>query len=150
MPFFNLIALKTRKQHLSLCTSVTDYLPLSDKPILNNRFHFNSHSKWRLDLTVYINTFKVYLSCCFYTFNILIGLVWSMVFSATFNNISDIPWRSVLLMKETRVHGENHWPATSHWQTLSHNVVSGNMLFVLYYATFSRLSPEYMWGLKFH
>jgi hypothetical protein len=23
-----------------------------------------------------------------------------------------------------RVHRENHWPATSHWQTLSHNVVS--------------------------
>jgi hypothetical protein len=25
--------------------------------------------------------------------------------------------------KETGVLGENHWPATSHWQTLSHNVV---------------------------
>ena len=47
-----------------------------------------------------------------------------MVFNATFNNISAISWRSVLLVEETRVPEENHWPAASHWQTLSHNVVS--------------------------
>ena len=46
-----------------------------------------------------------------------------MVFNATFNNISDISWQSVLLVNETRVSGENHPPAASHWQTLSHNVV---------------------------
>jgi hypothetical protein len=33
---------------------------------------------------------------------------WFMVFIATFNNISAISWRLVLLMKETRVLGENH------------------------------------------
>jgi hypothetical protein len=44
-----------------------------------------------------------------------------MVFNATFNNISGITWRSVLLMGEP---GETHWPVTSHWQTLPHNVVS--------------------------
>jgi hypothetical protein len=27
------------------------------------------------------------------------------------------------LVEETGVPGENHQPATSHWQTLSHNVV---------------------------
>ena len=48
-----------------------------------------------------------------------------MVVNATFNNISAISWRSVLLVEETRVPGENHRPATSHWQTLSHNVVPG-------------------------
>jgi len=47
-----------------------------------------------------------------------------MVFNATFNNISAISWRSVLLVEETGVPGENHWPAASHWQILSHNVVS--------------------------
>ena len=47
-----------------------------------------------------------------------------MVFIATFNNISVVSWRSVLLVDETRVPGENHRPAASHWQTLSHNVVS--------------------------
>ena len=47
-----------------------------------------------------------------------------MVFNATFNNISVILWQSVMLVEETGVAGENHWPAASHWQTLSHNVVS--------------------------
>jgi hypothetical protein len=31
-----------------------------------------------------------------------------MVFSPTFNNISVISWRSVVLMEETGVPGENH------------------------------------------
>jgi hypothetical protein len=35
-----------------------------------------------------------------------------------------ISWRSVLLVEETGVPGENHQSAASHWQTLSHNVVS--------------------------
>ena len=47
-----------------------------------------------------------------------------MVFNANFNNISVISWRSVLLVEETGVPGENHWPAASHLQTSSHNVVS--------------------------
>ena len=47
-----------------------------------------------------------------------------MVFNATFNNISVISWRSVLLVEETKVPEENHQPVASHWQTLSHNVVS--------------------------
>jgi hypothetical protein len=33
-----------------------------------------------------------------------------MVFNATFNNISVISWRSVLLVEETRVPRENHRP----------------------------------------
>ena len=36
------------------------------------------------------------------------------VFNATFNDVSVISWRSVLLVKETGVPGENHLPATSH------------------------------------
>jgi len=40
-----------------------------------------------------------------------------MVFNATFNNISDISWRSILLVEETGVPGENHRPAASHRQT---------------------------------
>jgi hypothetical protein len=46
-----------------------------------------------------------------------------MVFNATFNNISVISWRWVLLFEETGCPGENHRPVASHWQTLSHNVV---------------------------
>ena len=37
-----------------------------------------------------------------------------MVFNATFNNISVISWRSVLVVEETGVPGENHRPAASH------------------------------------
>jgi hypothetical protein len=33
-------------------------------------------------------------------------------------------WRSVLLMEEPGVPGENHRHVANHWQTLSHNVVS--------------------------
>ena len=55
-----------------------------------------------------------------------------MVFNATFNNISDISWRSVLLVEETVVPGENHRPVASHRQTLSHNVVSS--------------TPHHEWG----
>jgi len=40
-----------------------------------------------------------------------------IVFYATFNNISG------LLVEESGVLGENHRPATSHRQTLSHNVI---------------------------
>jgi len=47
-----------------------------------------------------------------------------MVFKATFNNISVISWRSVLLVEETRVLRENHRPVASHRQTLSLNFAS--------------------------
>ena len=51
----------------------------------------------------------------------LLNVVIVMVFNDTFNNISVILWWQVLLLEET---GEKQWPATSYWQTLSHNVVS--------------------------
>jgi len=51
-------------------------------------------------------------------------LIWFIEFNATFKNISAILCRSVLLVEETGVPGENHRPAVSHWQTLSNNVVS--------------------------
>jgi len=37
-----------------------------------------------------------------------------MVFNAHFNNISVISWRSILLVVETGVPGENHQPVASH------------------------------------
>jgi hypothetical protein len=47
-----------------------------------------------------------------------------MVFNATFNTISVISRRSVLLVEETGVPGENHRSVASHSQILSHYVVS--------------------------
>jgi len=38
-----------------------------------------------------------------------------MVFNATFNYISLISWRSVLLVEDTRGPEENHRPTASHW-----------------------------------
>jgi hypothetical protein len=49
---------------------------------------------------------------------------WFMVFNATFNTISVISWRSVLLVEETGVPRGNHRSVESHEQTLSHNTVS--------------------------
>jgi len=40
------------------------------------------------------------------------------MFNATFNSISAISWRSVLLVEESWV------PVASYWQTLPHNVAS--------------------------
>jgi len=37
-----------------------------------------------------------------------------MVFNVTFNNISDISWRSVLLIQETEIPRGNHRPVASH------------------------------------
>ena len=45
------------------------------------------------------------------------SMVWFIVFNATFNNISVISWRSVLLVDQTGVPGENHQPVVSHRQT---------------------------------
>jgi hypothetical protein len=50
-----------------------------------------------------------------------------MVFNATFNSISVISWRSLLLVEESGVLGENHRPTVGHWQTLTHNVVSSRI-----------------------
>jgi hypothetical protein len=47
-----------------------------------------------------------------------------MVYNTTFNNISVIPWRLLLLVEETGVPRRNHRSAASHCQTLSHNVAS--------------------------
>ena len=52
--------------------------------------------------------------------HLFLFLGWVMVFHATFNTISVI---SVLVVEETGVPRENHRPAASLWQTLSHNVV---------------------------
>jgi hypothetical protein len=49
---------------------------------------------------------------------------WFMFLNATFNNILVISWQLVLLLEEIGVPGENLRDVASHWQTLSHNVVS--------------------------
>jgi hypothetical protein len=45
-----------------------------------------------------------------------------MRLKVTFNKISVISWRSVLLVKEAEVSGENHRPSGIHWKNLTRNV----------------------------
>jgi hypothetical protein len=52
-------------------------------------------------------------------FSLGLILVDGVVFNATFNNISVITWRSVLLVQETGVPRENHRPVASNWRTLN-------------------------------
>ena len=66
-----------------------------------------------------IEDFNIYMKiCCFVFCRIqkFFCLVRLMMFNATFNNISVISWRSVLLVRETWVLGENHRHAASYWQ----------------------------------
>ena len=35
-----------------------------------------------------------------------------------------ISWRLVILVEETGLFGEKHWPVARHWQTLPRNVLS--------------------------
>ena len=89
--------------------------------INKTRIQATKSTKWadtcRIEIQTEINdTFK---------WQVLFWIVyWNMVFNVTFNNISVIWWRSVLLLEETWIPGENHRPAASHGQTLLHNVVS--------------------------
>ena len=63
-----------------------------------------------------------------FIFTRLWRLLWFMLLNSTFNNTSVISWWSVILVEETGVPGENHRTVASHWQTLSHNVVSNTPL----------------------
>jgi hypothetical protein len=45
----------------------------------------------------------------------LVWFVWFMVINATFNIISVISWRPVLVVEEAGVPGENHRPWASNW-----------------------------------
>jgi hypothetical protein len=49
-----------------------------------------------------------------------------MVFNVSFNNISVIAWRSVLLVEEMGVPGETHRPTSSHCNEIEiyHNLTS--------------------------
>jgi hypothetical protein len=59
------------------------------------------------------------------TINVLIFCTWLNNYGVKrhFNNIIVISWGTFLLVENTGELGENHWPAVSHLQTLSHNVV---------------------------
>jgi hypothetical protein len=65
------------------------------------------------------------------TLMLLLGRLWCRRYNIIFIDVwwcltplsTIFQWWSFLLVEETGGHGENHRPVTSHWQTLSHNVV---------------------------
>jgi hypothetical protein len=61
-----------------------------------------------------LKNFQIYIEIAIEELFSLLQEVRVLVFNATFNNISVIPWRSVLLVEEIEVPGENHRPAASH------------------------------------
>ena len=75
--------------------------------------------KWQcLHLSqIYWWPFCWYDNVCICQKNIVGHFVDLMVLNATFNNISVISWRSVLLVEETGGPGENQRPVASHWQS---------------------------------
>jgi len=54
-----------------------------------------------------LTTLNILLSY-YYTFDVFV------VFNTTINNISAILWRSILLMEEIGIPGENHRPSAGH------------------------------------
>jgi hypothetical protein len=99
-----------------------------------------THYFWLVIVLLFFSLFNIYemFVYVFFLVNILLSfslinwllilsclnMVRVMVFNTTFNNVPVTSWQSVLLVEETGVPGAHHLPVASHWQTLSHNVVS--------------------------
>jgi len=62
------------------------------------------------------------------------------MFSVTFNNISVISWRPVLLVEETRVPGENHRPVRSLCLVTNQINITFYCKIMVYYINHYRLS----------
>ena len=69
-----------------------------------------------------------------------------MVFNATFNNISAISWRSVLLVEETGVPVENHRPAANFYHIMLYRVQLALAGFEL--TTFVVIGTDYIGSYK--
>ena len=80
-------------------------------------FNLDNKCIYKCEIKIAIKNMSLY-------FRILLPLL--LIFcNVTLNNILVISWRSVLLVEETRVPGENHRPVASrHLQTFSHIVAS--------------------------
>jgi hypothetical protein len=73
----------------------------------------------------------------------MVGLL-AMVSHVTFNNISVISWRSVLLMGNP----EYFRPVASHWQTLSHNDGQASIYLKNIYILISKTWYRIEWALN--
>jgi hypothetical protein len=83
-----------------------------------NGFSYNHTDINVVDRTInqynVVDFIHVFILLCVVVLCLTYGLVWFIVFNATFNNISVISWWSALLVEETGVSGEKHRLAASH------------------------------------
>ena len=81
-------------------------------------WQFTIVCSWLVSLNLSSSVFRPQQSLC------IRELGWVVVFNVTFNNISVILCRSVLLAEAIGVPGKTPRLTASHWQTLSHDIVS--------------------------
>ena len=74
---------------------------------------FYPNGQKKNSITIFLHKHQVFY---FHFFSPKIWFIFRLL-NMTFNNISVMWWRSVLLMEVTGVPGKNHWPVTNHWQT---------------------------------
>jgi len=87
-----------------------EHIPQDDINYFDSNIVANQGHQWCINDGFVFFQNKTYCDVVYFK-----GWGWIMVFSVTFNNISVISWRSVLLIEETGVPGENHRPVASHW-----------------------------------
>ena len=91
---------------LPICLPKPDFSSLTNCYIIGWGYIGHNQGEFKVIITNYLKLIKIML---------LRGGVRGYGVYGTFNNISVMSWRSLLVVEETAV--------TGHWQTLSHNVV---------------------------
>ena len=95
------------------------------KTFNNTRWHSNFWGWWKMrDCLATSEAIFFFVDKILHLLGMYFYSVRSMMFNATYNNISVISWQSVSLVEETGLPGKNKRPVACHWKTLSHNVVS--------------------------
>ena len=115
-PFAVVVSCYGRRRPYVLCTipSFSEWHFSSDTKIISNQFDKICESLiWPLCSLLKYNMFYVFSSITRILSSTVVG---AWCFYVTFNNISVISWRSVVLVEES---GENHRFVASHRQTLS-------------------------------
>ena len=112
--------------HLIKCNLFSPWYSWKNAHLALNNNHSLTHLKRKVIILVaYVPLVAFFTIHIYKLIHIPVFLKLQLVvFNATFNKISAFLWRSVLLVEETGVLRENHRPAVSYWQTLSHNVLS--------------------------
>ena len=109
------------KSNVSSLHTLSKWVSRSNTPY--SKLHWK-WSKYIVDIYMYtwlVISVVITLNWTFRDLSFPLFRVRVMMFDSTFNNISVMSWRSVLLVEETRV------PVENHRQTWSHNVVSDKL-----------------------